>query len=208
VTVASHFLVRYGRSGFVGRFTSALLIARADRIVVRGPRGIEFGEVLLAQDQTPAAADGEVLRLANDRDEAEAARLDQRGQEVFAAARAIDLPLAFVDVETTLDGTAILHVISWEACDATAFLDQLAARFGLAIRLLDLSQLAVTRDPSGCGKPDCGAGTGGCSTCGAGGCSTNSCSRGSVKSAEELTAYFAGLRRQMETAGLVRTPLV
>ena len=31
-----------------------------------------------------------------------------------------------------------------------------------------------------------------------GGCSTGSCSKGSVKSADELTAYFAGLRKQME----------
>jgi hypothetical protein len=49
-----------------------------------------------------------------------------------------------------------------------------------------------------CGKPDCGSGSG-CTSCGTGGgCSTESCSRGAVKSAEDLTAYFADLRAKME----------
>ncbi|MCE9568281.1 MAG: hypothetical protein K8U57_40290, partial [Planctomycetes bacterium] len=58
----------------------------------------------------------------------------------------------------------------------------------------------------GCGKPGCGTESGGgCST--GGGCSSGSCSRGSVKSADELTAHFAELRQKMEAAGLARTPL-
>jgi hypothetical protein len=74
----------------------------------------------------------------------------------------------------------------------------------------------VTRDPKqaadGCGKQDCGSGAGGCSSCGTdgaskGGCSTSSCSRDKVKSADELTAYFADLRQKMEAAGAARTPL-
>ena len=165
--------------------------------------------MLVSPESSDAVADGDVLRIATVEDHAEAARLNERGQELLAAASAVDLPLAFVDVEITLDATAILHAVAWETCDATAHLDRLAARFGLAVRLLDLSLVAIAKDPTGCGKPGCGSESGGCSTCGTGGgCSTGSCSRGSVKSAEELTAYFSDLRGKMESAGLVRTPLV
>lgn len=207
-----HDLVRYGRPGFIGRFASTLLPARAERVVVRGPRGVEVGEVLVSsvESNEESGAEGEVLRLATTRDLEEAARLNARGQELFAAAAEHALPLAFVDVEVTLDGTAILHAVSWEACDATPLLDRLTARFGLPVKLLDLSRVEIARDPTGCGKPGCGSETGGCSTCGTGGgggCTSGSCSRGSAKSAEELTAYFSDLRQKMESAGLVRTPL-
>lgn len=202
------FLVRYGRPGFIGRFGSALALARAEKVVVRGPRGVELGEVLVSpEDANPT--DGEVLRIATSADDDDAARLGVHGQQLLAGATAMEpaLPLAFVDVEVTLDGTAILHAVAWEACDASPHLERLAARFGLAVKLLDLSQVAAAKDPTGCGKPNCGSESGG-SSCGTGGgCSSGSCSRGSVKSADELTAYFADLRRQMESAGLVRTPL-
>ena len=80
--------------------------------------------------------------LATTGDDAEPTRLERSRPAVARgrAARAseLGLPLAFVDVEVTLDGTAILHALPWDACDATALLDELAARFGLAVRLLDL----------------------------------------------------------------------
>ena len=116
-----------------------------------------------------------------------------------------------MDVELLCDGTAILHGLPWAECDATPLFEELSARFGVSVRLLDLSQIPTpTPEPSsgGCGKPGCGSEAGGCSTgsCGTGGgCSTGSCSKGSVKSADELTAYFADLRRKMEAT--TRTPL-
>lgn len=208
MTTPGAFLVQYGRPGFVGRFRGTAPVARGDRVVVRGPRGVEFGEVLVALDC--GGEDGEVLRVATPEDDAEFARLEATGQQLLAAADATDLPLAFVDVEVTLDGTAVLHALAWDACDATPLLEELGARFGLTVRLLDLSRAAIPPEPAekGCGKPGCGSESGGCSTCGTGGgCSTGSCSRGSVKSADELTTYFADLRRKMEAAGLARTPL-
>jgi cell fate regulator YaaT (PSP1 superfamily) len=214
--MSHHYLIQYGRPGFVGRFLCEFPLARGDRVVVRGPRGDEFGEVLVAPEHT-GPHDGDVMRLATPDDDASASRLDLRGQELLAAAtdrgNELGLPLAFVDVEVTLDGTAVLHALPWEACDATALLDELASRFALAVRLLDLSRSPVAEPASGgCGKPGCGSEAGGCSTCGTdsksgGGCSSGLCSRGSVKSPEELTAYFADLRRKMEDAGLARTPL-
>ena len=153
------------------------------------------------------------LRVATSDDETQAFQLETRGQELLAsasdAATVQGLPLAFVDVEVTLDGGVILHALPWDACDATSLLETLSQRSGLTVRLLDLSRTPTVKDePStgGCGKPGCGTESGGgCST--GGGCSSGSCSRGSVKSADELTAHFAELRQKMEAAGFVRTPL-
>jgi cell fate regulator YaaT (PSP1 superfamily) len=213
-------LVQFGRSGFVGRFTSPAPLERGVRVIVRGPRGVECGVVLCEPEEpfTPTLSiEGEVLRIANADDEARIATFPARESELLAhaseAATQRGLPLAFVDAELTLDDRLILHGLAWDACDATPLFDELSARFNLSVRLLNLSQTNITRDPKltdGCGKPDCGSGEGNCSSCGTeggesqGGCSTGSCSRGKVKSAEELTAYFADLRQKMEAA---RTPL-
>ena len=74
----------------------------------------------------------------------------------------------------------------------------------MPVRLLDVTRTATAPDPpdAGCGKPGCGTTGGGCSTCGTGGCS-----RGAVKSADDLTAYFADLRQKMDAASAGRTPL-
>ena len=209
------YLVQYGRPGFVGRFRSGLgELMRGDRVVIRGPRGSEIGAVLapLADRFTHTAVDGNLLRAATAEDDANAELLEARGLELLAAADSADLPLAFVDVETTLDGAAILHALPWGECDASPWLAELSRRFNLAVRLLDLSRTPTPTEepePAGCGKPGCGSSAGGCSSCGTGGgCSTGSCSSGKVKSAEELTAYFADLRGKMEAATAVRTPLV
>ncbi|HVL13502.1 MAG TPA: hypothetical protein VM529_13125 [Gemmata sp.] len=212
MTSTTAYLIQYGKPGFVGRFRSADRLTRGDRVVVRGPRGDEVGEVLLPLADDSAEA-GDVLRPAAPGDAALAADAAARGRDLLADAETAvaeaGLPLALVDVEVTLDGVAILHALAWDACDATPVLDRLAADHGLTVRLLDLSRApAAAPEPSGCGKPGCGSDAGGCSTCGTGGgCSSGSCSRGAVKSADELTAHFADLRRQMEAAGLVRTPL-
>jgi hypothetical protein len=212
------YLVQYGRSAFLGWFDTASRenerpeFTRGDRVVLRGARGEELGTILgeVSHSDRP---DGRILRLATVADAARAEQNEARGREVLAAAEelaaAADLPLVLVDIELSLDGTqAVLHALPWAECDASPLLDQVAARFGLEVRLLDLSRTPTAADPpatSGCGKPGCGSGSGGCDSCGTGGgCSTGSCSRGKVKSADDLTAYFAELRRNMEA----RTPLV
>jgi hypothetical protein len=202
---------------------SAVAAPRGERVIVRGPRGIEAGIVLCEPGEqfTPGlSTEGELLRTATPDDELQIATFHTRESELLAHANASaterGLPLTFVDAELTLDERLILHGLAWDACDATAFFDELSARFHLSVRLLDLSQTVVSRDPKpseGCGKPDCGSGSGGCSSCGTessgskGGCSSGGCSRGKVKSADELTAYFADLRQKMEAAGASRTPL-
>lgn len=216
-------LVQFGKSGFVGRFASPHVVTRGERVVVRSPRGVECGVVLCEPGERFApglSSEGELLRAATADDDARAASLGTREGELLAdagaAAEARGLPLTFVDAELTLDNCLILHGLAWEACDATPLFEELSARFGLAVRLLDLSRTPVANDPpqpaSGCGKPGCGSegSGGGCSSCGTSeksGCSTGGCSRGKVKSAGELSAYFADLRAKMEQAATGRTPL-
>lgn len=213
--IGSSYLVQYGRSAYVGRFTvvRGLIPSRGDRVVVRTPRGVELGEVLCGADERFAggldpAAGGELLRSVGPDDLHIAETRESMGLSLLAEAEGSGLPVAFLDVEVTLDGSAaVLHALPWgPPCDADPLLADLSDRFGLAVRLLDVSRTPTVTDPpeksATCGKPDCGSG--GCGT--GGGCSTGGCSRGKVKSADELTSYFADLRRKMErSAG--RTPL-
>jgi len=203
-----NYLVQYGRLAHVARTACGFAAARGDRVVIRGPRGLELGTVLCStKDAEPEAS---ILRHVSLEDRAAAERNEAIGQDLLAAAEASGLPIGFIDSEVSLDrSTAILHALPFAECDASPLLADLSDRFGLAVRLLDLSRAPVAHDPPDpekmtCGKPDCGTGSG-CTTCSTGGCSTGSCSKGSVKSAGELTAYFADLRAKMETA---RTPLV
>ncbi|MCI0699515.1 MAG: hypothetical protein L0241_00320 [Planctomycetia bacterium] len=215
-------LVQFGRSGFVGRFTSSEPVARGERVIVRGSRGVELGVVLCEPEEkfTPSlATEGELLRIATSADEALIQSAPKREAEFLSvassASEARGLPLTFVDAELTLDDHLILHGLAWGECDATPLFEELSTLFNLSVRLLDLSRAPVSVDPKqaeGCGKPGCGSQGGGCSSCSSesgekSGCSSGSCSRGSVKSAEDMTAYFADLRKKMESAGLTRTPL-
>ena len=211
-----HVLVQFGTSGFVGRFRSEeAAAARGESVVVRSPRGLELGTALgeVAErfaGQLDESAGGELLRTATDADRADAELARDLGHRLIDAADVFGQPAAFLDAEVTLDRrAAVLHALPWGECDLDPLLAELSDRFGLAVRLLDLRRTATVTDPpepkTSCG-PDCGTkdcSSGGCGT--GGGCSTGSCSKGSVKSAGELTAYFADLRRQMEASG--RVPL-
>ena len=189
------------------------------QVVVRSPRGLETGVVLCAADNRFAAswdseAGGELLRVVTPADEVQLADADAYGRTLLAVAEAdaAHLPLTFLDVEVTLDRTAaVLHVVPWGECVADDLFAGWSSRFGLSVRMLDVARTPVAAEPvvevkSGCS--DCGTG-GGCSTCGTekSGCSTGGCSRGAVKSADDLTDYFADLRQKMEAETASRRPL-
>lgn len=212
-------LVQYGKSAFVGRFACpGDAPPRGTTVVVRTPRGVELGTALGPVDERfagllDAAAGGEVVRPATADDDAAAARAAALATVIVTAAERGGRAVAFLDCEVTLDGRgAVLHAVPWEECDLDPLLAELSDRFGLAVRLMDVSRTPTLKDPpepkTTCDKPDCGTGEGNCSTggCGTGGgCSTGSCSKGSVKSADELTAYFTDLRQKMEATA--RQPL-
>ncbi len=201
-------LIQYGRSAFVGRFASGVPAERGGVVVVRSSRGVELGTCLGPVEDRFAAQldeDGTVLRIATADDITSA-----RGADALADAILTDATsdsVTFLDCEVTLDHRgAVLHAVPWGECDLDPLLADLSDRFGLAVRVFDVSRMGVTTDPpepkTTCDKPDCGS-AGGCGT--SGGCGTGGCSRKQVKSADELTAYFADLREKMEAAG--RLPL-
>jgi hypothetical protein len=137
------------------------------------------------------------------------------GQEVLVLTEAqrltSHLPMLILDVEVMLDGPIIVHAAFWAPCDADPVLAQLSTTLGRPVRLLDVSQTPTVDDPpepacgTGCGSGGCSSESG-CSTK-SGGCSTSTCSRHAVKSADDLTAYFAALRKQMESTFGRRTSL-
>ena len=206
------YLVNYGLGGFLGRFRSDAVFARDDRVVVRSPRGLEPGTVLAEATERAAgpAEAGEIIRPLSGEDADRLERDRKAIAELLTAAQAEadahDLPLTFLDGEILLDGTeAILQAVHWGECDATPLFEALSNVHGLTVKLADLTTEPKPAAKGGCGT--CGSEGGGCSSCGTGGgCSTGSCSKGSVKTAEDMTAYFSGLRRQME-ASAGRHPL-
>jgi hypothetical protein len=195
------YLVTYGQGAHLGRFGSSASYRRDDRVVVRSARGMEAGVVLDRATSEAMAPAGEILRPATADDEAAAARHRERVAAILSDAESDcasrGLPLLFLDGEILLDGSqAILQAVHWADCDATPLFEALTSRHRLPVKLADLTAGPA---PASTGCPTCGAEKSGCDSCGSGGgCSTGSCSRGSVKTAHELTDYFAGLRRQME----------
>jgi hypothetical protein len=197
------YLVRYGRAAFVGRFRdpAGRPFARGDAVAVRSVRGTEAGEVLAAAGRFDVGPVGDLVGPLAD----SLSNSVETDLLAAAQARTVDLPVTILDCERLIDPVVILHVAAWAACDLTIVLEELSSRFDLAVRVHHLgAEPAAPAEPAtGCGKPDCGGG--GCTSCSTGGCSTGGCSRGAVKTADDLTAYFAGLRQQMEAAG--RVPL-
>jgi hypothetical protein len=209
------YLLSYGVRGDFGRFRSArpLECRRGDRAVVRSPRGLELAQVLRPAQPghahfLPNTSVGRLLRLADAADERAAAEMAGRAGALFERGRGLlvelALPLELIDVEVLLDGEqAVLHHLRWADADLRPFVSALSKAFGLQIVLQDLTHSAAAEQDEpehGCGRAGCGSGG-----CGSGGCGSGGC--GSCGSAEpqEVKAYFAGLREQMERR---RTPLL
>ena len=209
---AEEYLASFGLNGEFGRFRAAapLHLRRGERVVVRGPRGLEIAEVL--RRATPRHANflpntsvGQLLRRLTPADEQGENAMHVRAQQLFARggqlAAEIGLPLMLLDVEVLLDGEhAVLHQLRGEDADVRPFVSTLSREFALHITLVDLRSdregavLDESDEHASCGRPDCGQREdGGCSTCGSGGC-------GSCGSAQpqETELYFAQLREQME----------
>jgi len=204
-------LVQYGKLGFlaIAQHACVFATARNQKVAIQTARGLELGTVLNADCRVAHDERCDIVRLATHADIAAGEINDAFGLDILAAADAASLPIGFIDIEVSLDRTgAVLHALPFAECDASPLLAELSDRFGLAVRLLDLSRSKGFTDPPDpekmtCGQPDCGTGSG-CTSCSTGGCSTGSCSKGSVKTAAELTEYFTELREKLHA----RTPLV
>ena len=217
----TEYLVQFGRSAYVGRFSFAgdEPFPRGAAAIVKSIRGLEVGTVLCPAVERFASCvgdrAGELIRRLTSDDERSLQNSNRTAATILtrAESRRGELPIHLVEAEATLDGsTVILHVIPFAECDLAPLLTDLANEFQIAVTLQDLSRPTALPDApdaveAGCGKPNCGSesGGGGCGT--GGGCSTGSCSKGKIKSAEELTEYFADLRGKMEESAKGRTAL-
>ena len=215
-------LVEYGRLGHVGHFSTDTPLGRDSSVVVRTPRGVEVGRVL-----NPTApfgvglgreSGGDFVRPATEDDLELADEHATLAEAILAQAAVLcgAMPVAVVDCELPLEGPAVLHVLSFGACDLGDALQALARQFLAPVRVLDVSPWPDAPEPaktgcgSGCGSSAGGSGcsSGGCGSSASGdGCSTGGCSRKEVKSAADLTTYFAGLREQMDARVGARLPL-
>ena len=216
------WVVQYGLSAFIGPFRadSDEVYPRGSEVLIRSPRGLEVGEVLCpapawSQGLLDPEAGGELLGPVPDDAHADrqarSALVDQIWSDVEAESTRQDWPICIVGVELLHDRfSAILNILGWGDLPS---LESLSTRHRLTLHWLNVGQIPaapMAAEPAGCGKPGCGSSSGGgCSSCGTskGGCSTGSCSRGSVKSPDEMTAYFAELRKSMEAASRHRHPL-
>ena len=196
-------IAQYGTPAYVGRFETASLSCERDSVVVvQSPRGIELATVLgiaRLDNAIDPQAGGMLLRSATANDlQTQRLHDDRCNQLIDAATQYIEveqLPLIALEAEILLDGRdAVLHVLVLQQCDASAMVNELNQRFQLAMTLLESGNYSAANAPvPTCDKPGCGTDSGGCTTCSSGGCS-----RKEVKSADDLTTYFAGLRKQME----------
>ncbi len=207
---STEYLVKYGVAAFVGRFgnPSSLAFTHGDRVVLRTGRGLLVGAVLSEAAPRFAhllaeAVEGDIVRALTPTDENRQGELDQLARGLLLEAQEVSesfqLPLTILDLEMPLDGkSAVLHVLPGDDSELARLAEAMSLRHGIAFSILDLRRKPSAAE-EGCGKPGCGSSGGGCSSCSSGGgCSTGNCSRGSAASAQELTAYFANLRRQME----------
>jgi hypothetical protein len=196
----AEYLVEFGLTGDFGRFraSSALYLRRGSQVVIRSERGLELGQVLRPVSERvvrllPSTAVGELLRRAGPDDESQSERMARQSALLLergnARAAELGFPLTVLDVEALLDGAhAILHVVRWGECDVRELVSGLSVEFGLSIRL---EERGAPAEQHGCGS----CGSGGCGSCGSGGGCSSGCG---VAKPEEVSAYFAELRQQME----------
>ncbi len=204
----------FGKDAALGCFVAepTLDLSRGDLVVLRTMRGLEVGSVLCAASVRQARllganARGEVARRFGPGDEETHAESTRRADRLRDAANdlaeRLAIPATVLDAEVFFDGVhAVLHLLHDESADLAAFARELSQSLDLEVRLSNLAQ-PLPEDPEshGCGKPDCGEGSGSCTTCSTGGCAT-----GCGSAAVDLRNYFSHLRDQMEATQ--RVPLV
>lgn len=208
--MGGEYLVSYGTDGEFGRFRAAADAdyQRGDRVVVRGPSGLELGLVMCRATAGHAAflsrtALGELLRTATEQDELAGERARGRGllmaEVATALLRELGLPLEILDVELSLDGRqATVYHLRRSDCDYRPLVSTLARRFDVLVTMENLADPVLSA--GGCGKPGCGGGD--CGSCGSGGCG-ESCGR-SIRP-DEIAAHLAALAGNHPNG---RTPLL
>ena len=193
------YLVRYGLTARVGRFTADddAAYTRGQTVVIRSHRGTELGETLIeaplgvAADADALAVDGlaRILRAAGPDDLARARRAELERPERFAACERVFQvgvwPLLMVDVEVLLDDDrVVVQFLGPHKLDLAGLHAVFRNDHGLNVMLEAVGRDAPDEEvEAGDGDDDdhsrgrcgsegggCGAGGGGCGTSTSAGC--------------------------------------
>ena len=166
------YVVRFGTLRAVGEFGTRSgdeEFRRGDQVIIRSPRGIEWGEVLCeATDRTKEFLGGrdqagKIQRLATPQDERERDQLCQREQQAFLQCRQViaehNLAMQLVDAEILLGGERITFYFHSEArIDFRELVKSLAQSFKQRIEMRQIGirdEAKILADYGDCGQPVC-----------------------------------------------------
>ncbi|SFH61184.1 PSP1 domain-containing protein [Planctomicrobium piriforme] len=169
--MAQRYVVRYGSTRQIGEFAAKGPpdFARGAQVIVRSPRGTEWGEVLCeATDRTKEYLgrndpSGKVIREATPDDERTRETLWHREQEIFQGCRRLAGQYAagmqLVDVEQLFGGEkVIVYYVSEARIDFRELVKALAREFQARIEMRQIGirdEAKLLADYGDCGKPVC-----------------------------------------------------
>lgn len=165
ITIAG---VRFRPGGKVYSFdTAGLNLKRGDHVIVETNQGIEFGKVMRAprsvDEKTLKSRIRPIVRLANEKDEADYAALKQREKEAYGIfeekAKAHGLKMKLVSVEFTFDRhKAIFYFTADGRLDFRRLVRDLASEFHLRIELRQIGvrdEVKMFHTLGMCGRETC-----------------------------------------------------
>jgi cell fate regulator YaaT (PSP1 superfamily) len=170
--MARRYIVRYGALRHVAEFTAkppSDEFARGDQVIIRSPRGMEWGEVLcVATDRTrtylgTSEPSGKLLRSASPEDERTRDEVWNRERTDFDAARQMilehKLPMQLVDCEYLFGGERIVfYFLAESRVDFRELVKSLARAFQTRIEMRQIGirdEAKLLADYGDCGKPTC-----------------------------------------------------
>jgi len=168
--MSARYIVRYGAMRHLGEFSArAPEFSRGAQVIVRSPRGTEWGEVLCsATDRTreylgSVDSQGKVLRGVTPDDERLRDDLYRREQESFAGGRELiaerSMAMQLVDVELLFGLEKIVFYYTAEGrVDFRELVKALAKRFQSRIEMRQIGirdEAKLLADYGDCGKPTC-----------------------------------------------------
>lgn len=171
--MARRYVVRYGTLRTVAEFGTRTSgdedYRRGDQVIIRSPRGIEWGEILCeATDRTKQYLGGKDLagkiqNLATPQDELKRESLWKQEQDAFLQARRIiaeqNLAMQLVDSEMLLGMERITFYYTSEArIDFRELVKSMAQFFNMRIEMKQIGirdEAKVLADYGDCGKPVC-----------------------------------------------------
>lgn len=167
----SRYVVRFGMMRQVAEFGVKQddAYARGAQVIVRSPRGMEWGEVLCeATDRTKEYLGGQdpvgrIMREANPDDERQRDELWRKEQDAFLVARQLveehKLAMQLVDVEQLFGGEKLtFYYVSEARIDFRELVKAMAKRFNLRIEFRQMGirdEAKLLADYGDCGKPVC-----------------------------------------------------